>query len=213
MKVAAVQAESAWCDLEGSVDKTCDLIKQAGEQDCDLIGFPVSPPILGSADRQGSLHPWVSVLDLYSWTGHRVGTKVPKEFSRGRISPIQQDPTSGQRRQDMVSVDFDKADSIRAVIGFSERDGSTLYLSQSFINPNGEVVLHRRKLKPTHVERYIFGDGQAEDTVSCVTSSDGVVIGGLQCWEHLQPLLRYNHYKQGVQVHVAGWPYRTSLAR
>jgi nitrilase len=111
----------------------------------------------------------------------------------------------------MVSRDRDTADFQRAVIGFSERDGSTLYLSQSFINPDGDVVHHRRKLKPTHVERYIFGDGQAEDIAASVTTSEGVVIGGLQCWEHLQPLLRYSHYKQGVQVHVAAWPYRESL--
>lgn len=25
-------------------------------------------------------------------------------------------------------------------------------------------------------------------------------------WEHLQPLLRYYEYSQGVEIHVAGWP-------
>lgn len=47
-------------------------------------------------------------------------------------------------------------------MGFSERLGSTLFLAQSFINPSGDVVHHRRKLKPTHFERYLFGDGQGE---------------------------------------------------
>jgi hypothetical protein len=28
----------------------------------------------------------------------------------------------------------------------------------------------------------------------------------LNCWEHLQPLLRYNEYAQGVQIHIASWP-------
>ena len=49
-----------------------------------------------------------------------------------------------------------------AAVGFSERAGSTLYLACSIINPQGEVVLHRRKLKPTHAERYLWGDGQGE---------------------------------------------------
>ncbi|OWZ68537.1 hypothetical protein AYX15_00711 [Cryptococcus neoformans] len=48
------------------------------------------------------------------------------------------------------------------VVGFSERLGSTLFLAQSFINPSGDVVHHRRKLKPTHFERYLFGDGQVK---------------------------------------------------
>ena len=96
---------------------------------------------------------------------------------------------------------------IWAAVGFSERVGSTLYLACSIINPQGDVALHRRKLKPTHVERYLYGDGQAEDATTCVTTEKGVVIGELNCWEHLQPLLRYHHYNQGVQVHIAAWPY------
>jgi nitrilase len=211
MKIAAVQAESVWCDLEGSVDKTCALIKQAGDQNCDMIGFPVSLSSSKQTNHAGSLHSWIPFFDLHSWARHRMGPEIPKELSGSGVSPIQQDPTGGQGRRYMVSPGGDTADFIRAVIGFSERDGSTLYLSQSFINPDGDVVHHRRKLKPTHVERYIFGDGQAEDIAASVTTSEGVVIGGLQCWEHLQPLLRYNHYKQGVQVHVAAWPYRESL--
>ena len=47
MRIAAVQAESCWLDLDAGVEKTCNLIKEAGEKGCDLIGFPVSPPLLG----------------------------------------------------------------------------------------------------------------------------------------------------------------------
>ena len=31
-------------------------------------------------------------------------------------------------------------------------------------------------------------------------------IGGLNCWEHTQPLLRYYEYEQDVDIHVASWP-------
>ena len=31
-------------------------------------------------------------------------------------------------------------------------------------------------------------------------------VGGLNCWEHIQPLLRYYEYSQGVEIHIAGWP-------
>lgn len=39
-KAACVQSEPGWFDLEKSVRKTVDLIKEAGEKDCKLIAFP-----------------------------------------------------------------------------------------------------------------------------------------------------------------------------
>lgn len=42
-----------------------------------------------------------------------------------------------------------KEAGIFVVLGYSERDGGSLYASQSFINPEGKIVLHRRKIKPT----------------------------------------------------------------
>jgi predicted amidohydrolase len=39
-KAAAVQAEPGWFNLEKSVKKTVDLIREAGEKGCKLIGFP-----------------------------------------------------------------------------------------------------------------------------------------------------------------------------
>jgi nitrilase len=39
---------------------------------------------------------------------------------------------------------------IWVVLGFSEREGASLYISQSIISgETGEPVLHRRKLKPS----------------------------------------------------------------
>lgn len=39
-KAAAVQAEPGWFNLEKSVQKTVDLINEAGEKGCKLIAFP-----------------------------------------------------------------------------------------------------------------------------------------------------------------------------
>ena len=47
---------------------------------------------------------------------------------------------------------------IMTVLGSSERDGGSLYMAQTFIGPDGGVLLHRRKFKPTAHERLIFGD-------------------------------------------------------
>ncbi|MCJ1379619.1 hypothetical protein MMC17_002721 [Xylographa soralifera] len=98
-----------------------------------------------------------------------------------------------------------RAAGIFVVLGYSERDGTSLYIAQSFISVDGDIVLHRRKIKPTHVERAVWGEGQADSLQSVVNSPFGR-IGGLNCWEHLQPLLRFYEYTQGVQIHIAGWP-------
>lgn len=39
-KAACVQAEPGWFDLEKSVQKTINLITEAGEKGCKLIAFP-----------------------------------------------------------------------------------------------------------------------------------------------------------------------------
>lgn len=31
-------------------------------------------------------------------------------------------------------------------------------------------------------------------------------VGGLNCWEHTQTLLRYYEYSQDVEIHVSSWP-------
>lgn len=47
-----------------------------------------------------------------------------------------------------------KQHSICVALGFSERTPTnSLYISQAIISPQGELVMKRRKLKPTHMVR------------------------------------------------------------
>jgi nitrilase len=91
------------------------------------------------------------------------------------------------------------------ILGYSERDGGSLYMAQTYISEEGDIVNHRRKIKPTHVERSLWGDSTASSLKNVVKSKYGK-IGALCCFEHYQPLLRYYEYTQGVQIHVAAWP-------
>jgi aliphatic nitrilase len=90
------------------------------------------------------------------------------------------------------------------VFGFSERSGGSLYMSQAFIDDVGQVVSVRRKLKPTHVERSVFGEGDGSDIQVHDTRLGR--LGALNCWEHFQPLTKYAMYSLGEQIHVASWP-------
>ena len=90
------------------------------------------------------------------------------------------------------------------VLGTSKRDHGTLYIGQTLIAPDGEIIAHRRKLKPTYVERTIYGEGDGSDLAVHDTAVGR--LGALCCWEHLQPLTKYAMYAQHEQVHVASWP-------
>jgi aliphatic nitrilase len=90
------------------------------------------------------------------------------------------------------------------VMGHSEKAGGSLYISQWIIDAEGRTVAQRRKLKPTHVERTVFGEGDGSDLTVYPTALGR--IGALCCWEHLQPLSKYAMYAQNEQVHVAAWP-------
>lgn len=52
--------------------------------------------------------------------------------------------------------------SITISLGFSERDGESVYIAQALIDVEGKVQVLRRKFKPTHMERTIFGDASGE---------------------------------------------------
>ncbi len=115
--------------------------------------------------------------------------------------------------ENSLAVDGPQAERIRAaaarhgvhvVLGYSERAGGSLYMGQMLIDRDGEVVAARRKLKPTHVERTVFGEGDGSDLA--VHQLDIGRVGALCCWEHLQPLTKYAMYAQDEQIHVGAWP-------
>ncbi|RFU74512.1 carbon-nitrogen hydrolase [Trichoderma arundinaceum] len=70
-------------------------------------------------------------------------------------------------------------------LGFSERDGDSVYISQCLINENGEIRMKRRKMKPTHMERTIFGDGSGDSLANVIDLPDIHVAG----WPPLDPYL------------------------
>lgn len=95
--------------------------------------------------------------------------------------------------------------NIVVILGFSENFHNTLYISQAIIDSDGKILVLRRKLKATHMERTIFGDSFGDALTSVVDTRMGR-IGALSCWEHTQPLLKYYLYSQREQIHVAAWP-------
>jgi nitrilase len=181
-RAAAVQAAPEFLDLEAGVDKSIALIAEAAGNGAQLIGFP-------ETFLPG--YPWFIWLDAPAWGLQFFPRYHDNSLAYG--SPQAERLAAAARRH-----------GITVVMGLSERHGGSLYIAQWLIGPDGETIAKRRKLKPTHVERTVFGEGDGSD-LSVYDTPLGR-LGGLCCWEHLQPLSKYAMYAQNEQVHVAAWP-------
>ncbi|GAB3624235.1 nitrilase [Mariniluteicoccus endophyticus] len=87
------------------------------------------------------------------------------------------------------------------VVGVIERDGSTLYCTQIYLDPDAGYIGKHRKLMPTATERLIWGQG--DGSTLFVADSEIGKVGGAICWEHYMPLLRTAMYAQGVEIWAA----------
>lgn len=182
LRVAAVQAAPAFLDLDGTLEKTIALMELAAHQGAQLVAFPET---------------WIPGYPWWVWlTPPALGMQyVQRYFDNSLV---------------VGSDDFKRlADAARALkiwlsVGYSERAGGSLYIAQALIDDQGRTQLTRRKLRPTHVERTVFGDGDGSDLTVAQTAIGN--IGMLNCWEHLQPLTKYALYAQNEQVHIGAWP-------
>ncbi len=181
-RAAAVQAAPAFLDLDAGIDKAIALIQQAAANGAQVIAFP-------ETFLPG--YPWFIWLDSPAW-----GMQFIQRYHDHSL-------VAGSPEAERISRAA-KEHSIMVVMGHSERHQGSLYMGQWIIDAQGETVAMRRKLKPTHVERTIFGEGDGSDLAVHDTALGRV--GALCCWEHLQPLSKYAMYAQDEQLHIAAWP-------
>lgn len=183
-KVAAVQAAPVYLDLDATIGKTIAYIHEAAAAGARLVAFPET---------------WLPGYPWYIWLGTPAWA-IGKGFVQRYFdhSLAYDSPEAEQIREAA------KERGITVVLGLSERSGGSLYIAQWIIGPDGETVAKRRKLKPTHVERTVFGEGDGSSLA--VHNLEIGRLGALCCWEHIQPLSKYAMYSQNEQVHVGAWP-------
>ncbi|HSW08565.1 carbon-nitrogen hydrolase family protein [Aquabacterium sp.] len=181
-RAAAVQAAPVFLDLDGSIDKAITLIEEAAAQGAKLIAFP---------ETWLPGYPWFIWLDSPAW-----GMQFIQRYHDNSL-------VYGSAPAERLAKAA-KDNAIMVVMGLSEKAGGSLYMGQWIIDAEGRTVAARRKLKPTHVERTIYGEGDGSDLTVYGTALGRV--GALCCWEHLQPLSKYAMYAQNEQVHIAAWP-------
>lgn len=180
---AAVQSEPCWLDADAGVEKAVSLISEAADNGAKLLAFP---------------EIWIPGYPHFMWLGPQAwGMQFVSRYHENSLvvgSP-------GFDRLAKAAAD----NEINVVLGVSEKDYGSLYMAQFGFGATGDVLFARRKLKPTHVERALFGEGDGSHLH--VGEVEGIGrLGALNCWEHLQPLTKFAMYSQGEQVHVASWP-------
>jgi nitrilase len=182
LRVAAVQAAPVFLDLDGTIDKTIQLMKDAAKQGCKLIAFPET---------------WIPGYPWWIWLNSpAMGMQYVQRYNDNSLVV----GSAEFNRLAQAARDL----NIYLSIGYSERAAGSLYIAQALFDDQGRVVKARRKLKPTHVERTVFGEGDGSDLAVMETGIGNV--GMLACWEHLQPLTKFAMYAQNEQIHVGAWP-------
>ncbi|KAJ0336041.1 hypothetical protein KNSL1_013418 [Colletotrichum chrysophilum] len=141
VKVAVVQAEPccrflARFDVEAATVKTCELVTEAGANGAKLVAFP---------------ELWIPGYPNF------IHAKAAKETINYNLKYYRNSIDVRSEHVERIRMAARNA-SIMVVVGISERDKGSLYMAQTFIGPDGDVLLHRRKFKPTAQERILFGD-------------------------------------------------------
>jgi len=197
VRLAAVQAAPIYLDREATIEKACHLIREAGAAGAKIIGFP-----------EGFIpgHPlWYHF--------HPTTTKESLRLATELFKNSVEIPSSAT---DALCEAAREAGSF-VVMGLCEkRPGThgTLFNSQLFIGPNGQILGKHQKLMPTVGERLVHTGGYG-DTLRAYDTEYGR-LSGLICGENSNPLAVFALIADETAIHVASWPSlpgRTSLPR
>ncbi|WP_209304297.1 carbon-nitrogen hydrolase family protein [Pusillimonas caeni] len=187
LRLAAVQAAPVFLDRDASVEKACRLIREAGENGADLIGFP-----------EGFIptHPgWFNFLP-------DVGDEallMSRELFKNAVE------VPGPSTDALCRACRDA--NIIAVVGINEKISGTtgtMYNTQLFISRSGQILGKHQKMVPTNGERLVHAGGQASTMRAFQT--DFGAISGMLCGENSNPLATFALAVHYPVVHVASWP-------
>ena len=184
--VAAVQAAQVYLNRKATIEKACELIKEAGKSGARLIVFP---------EAFISAYPdWVWVLPPKE---NRLMAEMYASLLRESVT-IPGDELLPLCRAAKSSKAF-------VAIGVNERNvdasGTSLFNTMLYVDDHGSIIGKHRKLVPTAPERMVWAQGDGS-TLEVYNTPYGK-LGGLICWENYMPLARYTMFAGGTQLYVA----------
>jgi predicted amidohydrolase len=192
VRAAAIQAETT-PDLDAALDRTGVLTREAAQRGARLIVFP-----------ETWIPGYPAWLDVCRDAGRWDHPPVKAEFRR-----IAENRVAVPGPATDVIAAIAREASVTIVVGVTERvpggpGAGTLFNSLLILGPDGDLLVHHRKLVPTYTERLIWGPGDAAGLHVAATPAGR--IGGLICWEHWMPLARQVLHDDAEDIHAALWP-------
>lgn len=185
-KIAVVQAAPVMFDKNKCIEKTVDLIHEAAKQSSELIVFP---------ELFVPGYPYGMTFGFNVGSRNEDGRKDWKlYYDNSIVVPGEETETIALAAKEAHAY---------VSIGVSERDAvsGTLYNSNLFFTPEGELASVHRKLKPTGSERVVWGD--ADKGYFPVLDTPWGPMGSLICWESYMPLARVALYEKGVSLYIS----------
>ncbi len=187
VKLAAVQAAPVFLDHERGTQKACSLIREAGRNGADVVGFP-----------EGFIpgHPgWQELIPATS----ELALTLSRQLFKNAVE------VPGPCVDELSAACRDAG--VIAVVGINERRAHTtgsLFNTQLFFDRDGSLLHKHQKIVPTIGERVVHTPGTTGRQASVKT--DIGTISGLLCGENANPLFQYSLGLDYPLVHVASWP-------
>jgi nitrilase len=187
VKVAAVQAASVFLDREGSTEKACRLIREAGKSGARIIGFP-----------EGFIPAHPVWYHHHAATGATANKLAVELFKNAVEIPGPETDALGAAA---------RAANAYVVMGVCEKmpnTTGTMFNTQVYFGPDGAIIRKHQKIMPTVGERLVHMGGYG-DTFGAFPSEFGP-MSGLICGENSNPLAIFALIAEGTRVHVMSWP-------
>jgi nitrilase len=181
--VACAQVEPVVLDRAATIERLAGVARTASANGASLVVFPEAFIPAYPSSR------WVQYLAAWDSDAKPVYARLARES----LSV----PGPDSERLGEIA----RETGIWLATGANELERGTIYNALLLYAPDGELVLHHRKLMPTNHERLVWGLGTG-DGLAAVDTGLGRV-GGLICWENLMPLARFALYESGVEVYLA----------
>jgi predicted amidohydrolase len=185
---AAVQASPVLpMNKRATVEKVCALTREAAENGASLVVFPET------------------YIPTYpNWS---VDLENPTEWPRNLLQ-LTREAVEVPGPEIAQIAEVARQCNTYVVLGVNEKvplyDGM-LYNTLVFIGADGQLIGKHRKLLPSNREKVFWHRGDGVDLNAVYQTGIGR-IGGLICYEHLQPLFKYALIAQGEQIHCSVWP-------
>ena len=186
IKTAVIQATPVFFNIDKTIDKVEKLVKENAANGSQLVLFPES--FIPGYPR-----------------GFNFGSNVGKRTNEGReiyktyLENSLEIGSKHFKRLEKIS----KKHKVYLVIGATEKEAKngSLYCSMFYFSPKTGFLGRHQKIKPTGVERLIWGEGNGSSLVTFDTQIGK--MGGLICWENYMPEARMSMYQKGIEIYLA----------